>query len=145
MKFTASWIWKDSAFSHDKQSLFLRRTFPLETTEKIVVRISADSRYKLYVNGRYVLAGPLKGDRFRKYYDEVDLTPYLHTGNNVVAAHVLRFPPDYLGATAFHTGAVSLVNASHGGFLLDCPACPAMNTSTQWKWFDDASYRFVEV
>lgn len=103
MKFTASWIWKDSAFSHDKQSLFLRRTFPLETTEKIVVRISADSRYKLYVNGRYVLAGPLKGDRFRKYYDEVDLTPYLHTGNNVVAAHVLRFPPDYLGATAFHT------------------------------------------
>lgn len=145
MKFTASWIWKDSAFSHDKQSLFLRRTFPLETTEKIVVRISADSRYKLYVNGRYVLAGPLKGDRFRKYYDEVDLTPYLHTGNNVVAAHVLRFPPDYLGATAFHTGAVSLVNASRGGFLLDCPACPAMNTSTQWKWFDDASYRFVEA
>lgn len=109
------------------------------------MRISADSRYKLYVNGRYVLAGPLKGDRFRKYYDEVDLTPYLHTGNNVVAGPCAPVPAGLSRRNRLPHGRGFSGKRLPRRFSARLSACPAMNTSTQWKWFDDASYRFVEA
>ena len=55
--------------------------------------VSASSRYRLFINGKAVLSGPLKGDRFRQYYEEIDLTEYLTAGRNVFAAQVLYSDP----------------------------------------------------
>lgn len=56
--------------------------------------ITANSRYRLWVNGDPVLSGPCKGDRFRQYYETVDLTPYLREGNNSFCAQVLYCDAD---------------------------------------------------
>lgn len=61
--------------------------------EGVRVRISADTRYKLYVNGIFAEAGPSKGDDKERFYDEPDLYPYLREGENVIAVEVLHYPP----------------------------------------------------
>lgn len=56
--------------------------------------ITANSRYRLWVNAQAILSGPCKGDRFRHYYEEIDLAPYLREGENVIAAAVLYCDPN---------------------------------------------------
>ena len=60
--------------------------------EACEIEISADSRYKLYVNGVLAELGPSKGDRMKWYYDTVDLGPFLKEGENSIAVEVLRYP-----------------------------------------------------
>ncbi len=60
----------------------------------LTVCITAVSRYRLWVNEQPVLSGPCKGDLNRQYYETVELTPYLHSGKNVLAVQVLYNDPD---------------------------------------------------
>ena len=48
----------------------------------------ADNRYKLYVNGELVSLGPARGDLFHWNFEQIDLSPYLKEGKNIVAAKV---------------------------------------------------------
>lgn len=93
------WIpqWKESEQERAVLVLF-RKTFHLDSVQlsenrrKCEIRISADSRYKLYVNGVLVEYGPAKGDDKVRYYDQVSIAPYLREGENVIAVEVLRYP-----------------------------------------------------
>ncbi|MDX2276635.1 MAG: family 78 glycoside hydrolase catalytic domain [Hyphomonadaceae bacterium] len=60
------------------------------------MRVSADNRFVLYVNGVRVAAGPARGDLAHWRYETVDLAPHMRRGANVVAAIVWndsRFAP----------------------------------------------------
>ena len=52
------------------------------------VRVSADNRFILFVNGRRIAAGPSRGDLEHWRYARLDLAPYLRAGRNVVAAEI---------------------------------------------------------
>jgi alpha-L-rhamnosidase len=66
-----------------------RKTIHLKTVPvSFVVHVSADNRYKLYVNERLVSIGPARGDLFYWNYETVDLAPYLVSGKNCFAAIV---------------------------------------------------------
>ncbi|MBD1424548.1 alpha-L-rhamnosidase-related protein [Sphingobacterium arenae] len=56
--------------------------------ESFVIHVSADNRYKLYVNGQVVSMGPARGDLHFWNYETVDIAPYLVSGQNVVSALV---------------------------------------------------------
>src|SRR5690606_22471487 len=56
--------------------------------ESFVIHVSADNRYKLYVNGQIVSMGPARGDLYFWNYETVDIAPYLVSGQNVVSALV---------------------------------------------------------
>lgn len=58
----------------------------------LFLKISADSRYKLYVNGQFVEMGPSRGNPDTWYVDTVDIGIYLRPGENVLAVIVLRYP-----------------------------------------------------
>jgi len=66
------------------------------------VRVTADNRFILYVNGVRIAAGPSTGDIAHWRDEAIDLASYLKTGPNVIAATVwngvepLKLPP---GAT----------------------------------------------
>lgn len=59
-----------------------------EKDKKYLLRISADDYYKLYVNGTFVTQGPAPAYPEHYYYNSIDITPYLKTGKNVIAAHL---------------------------------------------------------
>lgn len=68
---------------------YYRTSFCCMEGSTLSVNLTANSRYRLWVNGVPVQSGPCKGDLTRHYYDMVTLTPYLCAGKNVIAVQVL--------------------------------------------------------
>lgn len=54
----------------------------------LLLDLSADDYYKLYVNGRYVAQGPAQNYKFHYYYNRLDISPFVMDGVNVIAVHV---------------------------------------------------------
>ena len=52
------------------------------------VRCASDGPYVLFINGRFVGRGPAQGDPGRYYVDSYDISPYLQSGANAVAARI---------------------------------------------------------
>ncbi len=56
--------------------------------QRVPARMTADSRYELYVNGTRVGRGPIRSQPRRLHYDMYDLAPYLRIGTNLIAIYV---------------------------------------------------------
>ncbi|MGI5898591.1 MAG: family 78 glycoside hydrolase catalytic domain [Christensenellales bacterium] len=52
------------------------------------LRITADDYYKLYVNGALAAQGPAPAYPEKYYYNELDITPHLSEGKNILAVHL---------------------------------------------------------
>lgn len=97
-----------------------------------IVHVSADNRYRLFVNGKAVCAGPARGDLYNWNFETIDLAPYLEAGDNIIAALVWN-----MGEYA----AVAQVS-NQTGFLLQSynDQNTAINTNASWKVYADAAY-----
>ncbi len=63
-----------------------RRLVTLESLPASVpARMTADSRYVLWVNGAEVVRGPVRANGRRLHYDAIDLVSWLQPGPNVIA------------------------------------------------------------
>jgi alpha-L-rhamnosidase len=165
-KWLGNWIWEhvDSGLPFPpslepffqrppSRNLFglFRKTFDAPPTLiRAIAQVSADSRYKLYVNGQYVGRGPARCDPVWQYYDEYDLKGFLRPGGNVIAALV-----HYYGEkTGWYL-------PGRPGFLFECAlehsgGSSVVKSDTTWKflkapmWAQDVpringSLGFVEV
>ncbi|GAC1310014.1 MAG: hypothetical protein NVSMB24_26510 [Mucilaginibacter sp.] len=98
-----------------------------------IIHVSADNRYKLYVNGTLVSLGPARGDTYYWNYETVDLAPYLIAGKNVVSALVFneaQFRPE-----AQISVRTALIIQGHSAIE------EILNTDNTWKCFRDAGHR----
>lgn len=69
-----------------------RKTFALDRVPaRAPARITADSRYLLFVNGQEATRGPVRSQPRRLHYDLLDLAPYLKGGQNTVAVYVVYY------------------------------------------------------
>lgn len=75
-------------FSKIKNYHCLARADYLLSDEKAVLCITADDYYKLYINGRFICQGPAPSYTDSYYYNEIDITPFLNKGKNVIAVHL---------------------------------------------------------
>lgn len=100
--------------------------------EHFVVHVSADHRYRLYVNGQSVGTGPARSDPQHWHFETYDLAPYLQAGNNILAAVVWN------GGSNAPFAQMSYRTA----FLMqgDGEAEAAVNTGASWKCWADAAY-----
>ncbi len=90
----AGWIWYDHYGYEDVNAFMLaRKSFQLKTVPAcpVEIRITADSRYKLYVNGEYVCYGPARGYPESYPFDTVDIGKHLKQGENVLAVVVHQY------------------------------------------------------
>lgn len=155
----ASWIWSeegthavpspDHASPSHYQVRYFRRAFtvPSAGDAKLLVHLSADSRYLFYCNGTFIGRGPAKGDVNHHFYDTFDLTPHLRTGRNVLAAIVLDMSrvahrPALLGAPCS-------VMTYAGGFVLEGSLLSSsgetlvdLQTNAEWRVAVDRGHRF---
>ena len=60
---------------------------------ELEINITANSRYRLWINGIPVLSGPCKGDLYRHYYETINVSEYMQMGKNVFAVQVLYNSP----------------------------------------------------
>ncbi|MEX0273756.1 MAG: alpha-rhamnosidase [Flavobacteriaceae bacterium] len=89
---TAQWITHPTESTLDARKFLFRRTFHLDTVpNQFVIHISADNRYRLYVNGQYMISGPSSSDINNYRYETLNIAPYLTHGKNVIAAEVVNF------------------------------------------------------
>lgn len=88
------WIqnWKEED-DKEPQFLYFRNELRVKELHKeICIDISADSKYKLYINGQFVEIGPSRGNREVWYYDTVNISKFLRKGINVIGVMILRYP-----------------------------------------------------
>jgi hypothetical protein len=92
-----TWIWhptwkNDSSGSSVGGLVKFRKTVKLESvpTDPVVIEITADTKYKLFINSNLVHQGPVKGDPQLWFYDELDIQKFLRPGTNTIFVQVLR-------------------------------------------------------
>ncbi|MBQ7974841.1 MAG: family 78 glycoside hydrolase catalytic domain, partial [Clostridia bacterium] len=67
---------------------YFRKSFIAEKNGNYSMNITADDYYKLYINGSFVCQGPASSRYDKYYYNTIDITPYINSGENVIAVHV---------------------------------------------------------
>lgn len=87
-----SFIWSPSAPTGKQVYAVFRKTLDLkEQPKSAVLRLFADSRYILWVNGTYVDRGPCRFDPIGPEYDTLDVAKFLQPGANVLAILVHHY------------------------------------------------------
>ncbi|HOK35636.1 MAG TPA: hypothetical protein PK860_00150 [Paludibacteraceae bacterium] len=85
----ALWIGPKNDKGTEYGVYYFRKSITIkEKLESFNIHVSADNRYKLFVNGKVVSMGPARGDTYFWNYETVDIAPYLVSGNNCIAALV---------------------------------------------------------
>lgn len=68
---------------------FFRREFTIDNLpRKALLSITGSSYYRLWINGNMVDRGPVTSMVFYRYYNELDVTGFLHQGNNTIAVEL---------------------------------------------------------
>ncbi|MDD5728514.1 MAG: alpha-L-rhamnosidase N-terminal domain-containing protein [Victivallales bacterium] len=99
MNITAKWIWREQPeYNLYNQTVVFRRGFRLDkTVKRAELAITADSFYRLFINGHWINDGPARSYPEHYSYDLLDLTPYLNAGENEI-----RVIARYFGCGTFH-------------------------------------------
>jgi alpha-L-rhamnosidase len=101
------------------------------------IHISADNRYKLFVNEKLVSLGPARGDITHWNYETIDIASFLQQGSNIVAAVVwneAQLRPE--AQISFRTGLIvqGATDAEQN-----------INTGSGWKCVRDNGYQPLPV
>ena len=129
----ARWLVHPTAPARQYGIFHFRKAIDLpQKPSQFVVHVSADNRYRLFVNGKAVALGPARSDTQNWNYETIDLSPFLKAGRNVLAAQVW-----YMGESA------PVAQMSYQlGFLLqgDGETEKIANTDATWKVYQNPAY-----
>jgi alpha-L-rhamnosidase len=132
----ASWIGPSSGPETVYGVYHFRRVLDLPAKpEHFMIRVSADNRYRLFVNGVSASFGPQLGSPDQWRYDTLDIGPYLTPGRNVLAAQVWNFGDEKPYA----------VMSAKTAFLVqgEGTAEAAADTGPDWKVIRDEAFEAI--
>ena len=129
-----AWISCPDAPQREYGVYHFRKTFNLDSKpDKFIIHVSADNRYRLYVNGHPVCSGPARGDIHCWYFESVDIAQYLQSGKNCIAA------------TVWNMGVLAPVAqmSDQTAFVVqgDNEKESVVNTKSGWTVYNDKSYQ----
>jgi len=122
----ASYAWSAENGGPGLTVRLFRRTFEASSADRrsFLIHVTADSRYRLWLNGERVGFGPAKGSLARYHFETYELAPLLRAGQNVLAAEVRWF------------GINAPLNETHSpvpGFLVQGPEGRGVDTPGEWR------------
>lgn len=126
------WWQRSDAESH---YVYLRRTFDGQALSPdglalVAARVTCDSRYALYLNGRLLARGPVRSEPELLGWDEVDLAPALVPGRNVLVA-LCRF---YGTAGPWWLPAAPLGTLGRGSFCFETAPGADLDLVSDDRW-----------
>jgi alpha-L-rhamnosidase len=132
-QWAAYWIQVPGEPNHSFGVYLFRKKFNLiQIPASFIINVSADNRYKLYVNGRLISIGPARCDVLDWRFETVDIAPLLSPGKNVIAAIVWNDGDmSSLAQISYRTGFILQGNSS---------AEEIVNTNSSWKCIKDDGY-----
>jgi alpha-L-rhamnosidase len=134
----ANWISVPNTDPKGYGVYYFRKNFELVTLpSEFKIHVSADNRYKLYVNEKLVSMGPARGDLRHWNFETVDLTPYLQIGKNIVAAQIWNEGEQRPEANLSNQTAFILQGGNEIAQIL--------NTNDTWRCIQDKSYAPIKV
>lgn len=129
----ARWLAHPTAPATQFGVFHFRKTFDLpEKPARFFVHVSADHRYRLFVNGKSVSHGPARSDIWHWNFESLDLAPFLQKGKNVLAAVVWNGGENApFAQMSFQTG-----------FILqgDGKSEALVDTDTSWRVLQNPAY-----
>jgi alpha-L-rhamnosidase len=132
-RWNASWISVPGIDPEGYGVYLFRKTLSLGSKPSAyIIHISADNRYRLFVNGKILSQGPARGDFYFWNYESVDIGPELHSGKNTIAAIVwnegkIRPEAQMSNRTAFIIQGHSSMEDS-------------ISTNSSWKCWNNTAY-----
>ena len=131
---SANWIGVQGNTGTEYGVYYFRKNITLDTKPgSFKIHVSADNRYKLYVNEVLVSMGPARGDTYYWNYETVDLAPYLQKGKNTLSALVFNEGPYQPVAQISFRTALMLQGSGK--------AEDVVNTNNTWKCYIDKSHQ----
>jgi hypothetical protein len=83
----AQWIWLPQDI--ESNVLLARRSFNLsEESSSAILKITASSKYELFINGQYINQGPARSSPHHQSFDILDINSALIKGSNTLAVKV---------------------------------------------------------
>lgn len=124
----ATWITNPEISGNEYAVILFRNTFEVKSVPKqLIISVSADNKYELFVNGTRVCIGPQLSDIRHWRYETIDIAPFLVPGKNVIAAEVVNFGPGrFFGMQSFRTA--FLLNNVEGDHNIN------INTTQNGNW-----------
>ncbi len=130
---TAVWIATPHPF--DLHEVYLNFRSPLwqwDGTGRVTLWLTADSRYKLWLNSRFHHRGPARSWPHAQKVDVLDITDQLIVGENLLAVQV--YQPGYSHFSTVHRGAAGLLA------WLDVDGEVCLVTNGRWRTQRDDSF-----
>lgn len=135
---TAKWISCPNTANSQYGVYLFRKELSIQTKpEKFIIHLSADNRYRLFINGVYVCNGPARSYPFKWNYESIDISAYLRDGKNIVSAVVWNF--------AEHRAMAQMTGQT--GFIIqgNTTSEEIINTNSSWLVFNDTAYKPLSV
>lgn len=132
---TAFAEWISPTDNNETGVFYFRKKVDINSVpEKFIIHVSADNRYRLYVNETLVSWGPAVGDILNWNYETVDIAPYLKKGKNIIASQVWNLG-NLKGARQISNKTAFILQ---GNSTLE----NQINTNSSWLFAKDSGYFF---
>jgi len=144
VEWKAQWISPPETNLTDYGVYLFRNSFKLsEVPSDFIIHISADSRYRLFINGNAVCFGPARGDLNHWNFETINISKFLSRGENVISAQVFNWGKEkpvaqVTSRTAFIFQAAEkfqhLLNTGMAPWKVSCDSAFSQIKLEWWKW-----------
>ena len=133
-QWSSFWVTHPTTQQREYGVYHFRKTFALTAVpSSFVINISADNRYRLFVNGKPVNSGPVRGDLFNWYYETLNIAPFLQQGKNTIAAIVWNMGE--------HSAVGQISNQTAFTVQGNSAAENVANSNKDWKVMKSSAYQ----
>jgi alpha-L-rhamnosidase len=151
---SAEWVWSREGVTAGTPDLrpvqvrYFARKVRYAPGQQLVLALSADTRFMLYVNGCIVARGPQKGDVAHQFYDVLDLSEDMVAGENLllvrIDSYAKAFPyPGGTGPSCSDMSAAPLFVADGLVLKVDGAVHERLSTGEEWLVRTDPALSFV--